>query len=133
MFCPPPYLSVLLPIQVKKPSLVLPFFPSLPFPPSLLRHVFYIVLYCTILYYTVQYCTVLYCTVSSLQFPPVSILPKFICLETLRSMARLNRDILFSLIRSAAQRRYAMSSSQLDSWTAGERAHSQHSGTELIY
>ena len=46
--------------------------PSLPSPPSLLRHVFYIVLYCTILYYTVQYCTVLYCTVSSLQFPPVS-------------------------------------------------------------
>ena len=110
----------------KKPSLV-------PSPPSLLCHVFYIVLYCTILYYTVQYCTVLYCTVSSLQFPPVSILPKFICLETLRSMARLNRDILFSLICSAAQRRYAMSSSQLDSWTAGERAHSQHSGTELIY
>ena len=39
--------------------------PPLPSPPSLLRHVFYIVLYCTILYYTVLYCTILYSQVET--------------------------------------------------------------------
>ena len=77
--------------------------PPLPSPP-LLRHVLYIVLYCTILYYTVLYCTilyytVLYCTILSPAFTPS--LQKFICFETLMGRTRMNADILLSLLRSS--------------------------------
>ena len=76
-------------IQVKKPSLV-PFFPSLlPFPS--LCHVFYIILYCTVLY-----CTLLS---TSGEF----ILQKLTCLESLMGRARLNPDTLLSLLRRCSR------------------------------
>ena len=112
-----------------------------PLPSPSLCHVFYIVLYCTILYYTVLYCTilyytvlyctilyytVLYCTILYSQSPAFSpSLQKFICFETLTGGTRLNADILFSLIRGSlatlsTSLHSVVTQCCLHSWTAGQ-------------
>ena len=114
-----------------------------PFPPLLPSSVTFFtsyctVLYCSILYYTVLYCTVLYCTVSSFYTVLSQSLKIYLLRDAQEQDKNENPDIFFSLICNSfdlyAQRRHAMSSSQMDSWTAGERgAHSltadEHSGT----
>ena len=74
---------------------------SLPFP-SLLRHIFYIVLYCTILYYTVLYCTMYYvlCTMYYVLSSPgsSSISKSLLVSRVSRAEPRMHADMLFSLL-----------------------------------